>query len=296
MFNLRRKLPLKQSSSFFLVWITMLMTFVAALTLFASMSLSNIISHWNNVISGSLTIQQPIYDLAGINRQEEAMEELASVCELLKQQPFVESFHVLDDDQMEELMTPWLGDFSQIDELPIPKLIDVRLKKGEQISLDILKNEINTLAPYAKIDSHRIWLSHLVEISGGIQKTIFVILFLLILTTAFTVIYTTRSTLLVQESTLELLQLMGAKDSSISFGLALNSFKKGFCGAFLGLLFALPIVGIVVTLVGSQPDSLFLQGALTKFQWGIIILLPFIIASLSFITALLTGFRKLRSF
>jgi cell division protein FtsX len=152
------------------------------------------------------------------------------------------------------------------------------------------------LAPYAKIDSHRIWLSHLVEISGGIQKTIFVILFLLILTTAFTVIYTTRSTLLVQESTLELLQLMGAKDSSISFGLALNSFKKGFCGALLGLLFALPIVGIVVTLVGSQPDSLFLQGALSKIQWGVIIFLPFIIASLSFITALLTGFRKLRSF
>ena len=160
----------------------------------------------------------------------------------------------------------------------------------------MLKNEINVLAPYAKVDSHRIWLSHLIDIAGGIQKTIFVIISLLILTTAFTVIYTTRSTLLVQENTLELLQLMGAKDSAISFGVASNSFTKGFWGALMGLLFALPIVGIVVTLVGSEPDSLFNHGALSPIQWLIVLLLPIIVAFLSFATALLTAFRKLRAF
>ena len=64
----------------------------------------------------------------------------------------------------------------------------------------------------------------------------------------------------------------------------------------MGLLFALPIVGIVVTLVGAQPDSLFNQGALSNFQWLIVLSLPFIVALLSFATALLTAFRKLRSF
>ena len=292
----KRKLPLKQASPFFLAWIAMLMTFVATLTLFASMSLTNIISHWNGVISGSLTIQQPTYDLLGLDRQEDALKELQAISELLEQQSFVESFHILDDAQMEALMSPWLGDLSQMNELPIPKLIDVQLKKDIPFSLEMLKNEINVLAPYAKVDSHRIWLSHLVDIAGGIQKTIFVIIVLLILTTAFTVIYTTRSTLLLQENTLDLLQLMGAKDSSIAFGVASNSFSKGFWGALMGLLFALPIVGIVVTLVGAQPDSLFNQGALSNFQWLIVLSLPFVVALLSFATALLTAFRKLRSF
>ena len=296
MLNFMRKLPLKQASPFFLAWIAMLMTFVAALTLFASMSLSNIISHWNGVVSGSLTIQQPTYDLVGMNRQEEALNELQAITELLEQQAFVDSYQVLDDAQMEQLMSPWLGDLSQMNELPIPKLIDVQLKKDVPFSLEMLKNEINLIAPYAQVDSHRIWLSHLVDIAGGIQKTIFVIISLLVLTTAFTVIYTTRSTLLVQESTLDLLQLMGAKDSAIAFGVASNNFTKGFWGALMGLLFALPIVGIVVTLVGSQPDSLFNQGALTHVQWLIVLLLPFIVALLSFGTALLTAFRKLRSF
>ena len=118
----------------------------------------------------------------------------------------------------------------------------------------------------------------------------------MVLTTAFTVIYTTRSTLLVQEDTLDLLQLMGAKDSSIAFGVASNSFTKGFFGALMGMLFALPIVGIVVTLVGSQPDSLFNQGALSHWQWLVVLSLPFIVALLSFSTALLTAFRKLRAF
>lgn len=296
MLTFKRKLPLKQASPFFLAWIAMLMTFVAALTLFASMGLSNIISHWNAVVSGSLTIQQPTYDLAGVSRQEEAFAELQAITELLNQQSFVDSYHILDDAEMEVLMTPWLGDLSQMNDLPIPKLIDVKLNKDVPFSLEMFKNEINALAPYAKVDSHRIWLSHLIDIAGGIQKTIFVIITLLILTTAFTVIYTTRSSLLVQENTLDLLQLMGAKDSSIAFGVASNSFVKGFWGALMGMLFALPIVGIVVTLVDSQPDSLFHQGALTHFQWLIVLLLPFVVALLSFATALLTAFRKLRAF
>ncbi len=292
----KRKLPLKQASPFFLAWIAMLMTFVAALTLFASMSLNNIISHWNSVVSGSLTIQQPTYDLTGLDRQEEALKELDTIAELLKQQPFVVSFHILNDDEMEKLMMPWLGELNELNELPIPKLIDVELNKDVPFSLEMFKNEINTLAPYAKVDSHRIWLSHLIEIAGGIQKTIFVILLLLILTTAFTVIYTTRSSLLVQASTLELLQLMGAKDYALAFGVASNSFTKGLWGAIIGLLLSLPIVGIVITLVNSTPDSLFTQGALSTWQWIVIAALPFIVALLSFTTALLTGFRKLRSF
>ena len=296
MFKLKRKLPLKQASPFFLTWITMLMTFVAALTLFASMSLNNIISHWNDVVSGSLTIQQPTYDLKGIDRQSEALKELTVIQEFLKEQPFVETVHVLNDDEMERLMSPWLDNLKVLNELPIPKLIDVSLKKDIPFSLDKFKTDINALAPYAQVDSHRIWLSHLIDISGGIQKTIFVIILLLALTTAFTVIYTTRSSLLVQESTLELLQLMGAKDWSISFGVASNSFTRGLCGGFIGLLLSLPIVGIVITLVGSTPDSLFLQGALGFNQWIVIAALPLIVAILSFITALVTGFRKLRSF
>ena len=296
MFKLKRKLPLKQASPFFLAWITMLMTFVAALTLFASMSLNNIISHWNGVVSGSLTIQQPTYDLNGLDRQAEAIKELGVIQEFLKTQPFVASVHILNDDEMETLMSPWLENLKVLNELPIPKLIDVNLNKDIPFSLDKFKADINALAPYAQVDSHRIWLSHLVDISGGIQKTIFIIILLLALTTAFTVIYTTRSSLLVQESTLELLQLMGAKDWSIAFGVASNSFTRGLCGGVIGLILSLPIVGIVVTLVGSTPDSLFIQGALNISQWCVIAVLPLIVATLSFVTALITGIRKLRSF
>ena len=296
MFKIKRKLPLKQASPFFLAWITMLMTFVAALTLFASMSLNNIISHWNGVVSGSLTIQQPTYDLTGLDRYNEAMKELDAVQAFLKQKSYVESVHILDDDEMEQLMSPWLENLKELNEFPIPKLIDVKLKKDVPFSLDAFKDEINKIAPYAQVDSHRIWLSHLVDIAGGIQKTIFVIISLLILTTAFTVIYTTRSSLLVQESTLDLLQLMGAKDWSIAFGVASNSFSRGFCGALVGLILSLPIVAIVITLVNSTADSLFLQGALSMNQWIVVAVLPIIVALLSFTTALLTGIRKLRSF
>ena len=290
------KLPLKQTSPFFLSWITMLMTFVAALTLFASISMNNIINHWNNVISGSLTIQQPTYDLTGINREEAALKELTQITELLKQQPFVVNFHVLTNEEMDKLMNPWLGELSQINELPIPKLVDVKLDKSVPFSLDMFKTELNAIAPYAQVDSHRIWLSNLIDIAGGIQKTILIILTLLILTTAFTVIYTTRSGLLVQSGTLNLLQMMGAKDFTIAFNVAFHAFWKSFLGGIIGFLFSLPVVLIVITLVESQNDSLFTFGALNKMQWICVCTLPFIVGALAFITALLTAFKKLRAF
>ena len=290
------RLPLKQTSPFFLSWITMLMTFVAALTLFASISMNNIINHWNNVISGSLTIQQPTYDLTGVNREEAALRELTQITGLLEQQPFVVEYHVLTDEEMDKLMSPWLEELSQINELPIPKLVDVKLDKSVPFSLDMFKTELNAIAPYAQVDSHRVWLSNLIDIARGIQKTIFIILTLLILTTAFTVIYTTRSGLLVQSGTLNLLQMMGAKDFTIAFNVAFHAFWKSFLGGVVGFLFSLPVVLIVITLVESQNDSLFTYGALCKMQWICICTLPFVVAILAFITALLTAFKKLRSF
>ena len=290
------KLPLKHTSPFFLSWITMLMTFVAALTLFASISMNNIINHWNDVISGSLTIQQPTYDLTGINREEAALKELVQITEVLKQQPFVIDYHILSDEEMDRLMNPWLGDLSQINELPIPKLIDVTLDKSVPFSLEMFKTELNTVAPYAQVDSHRIWLSNLIDIAHGIQKTIFVILTLLILTTAFTVIYTTRSGLLVQSGTLNLLQMMGAKDFAIALNVAFHAFNKSLIGAIVGFFVSLPIVLIVITLVESQDDSLFSYGALSQMQWWGICMLPLIVALLVFTTALLTALKKLRSF
>ncbi len=290
-------LPLKEASPFFLSWITMLMTFVAALVLFASISLTNIISHWNSVISGSLTIQQPTYDLLGVSRQDEAEKELDAIAELLKQQPFVTSYHILTKDEMDKLMSPWLGELGQSGELPIPYLIDVELDKNTPFSLDMFKTEVNAVAAYAKVDSHRIWLSHLMEIAGGIQKTIFVILLMLVLTTAFTVIYTTRSSLLVQANTLRLLQMMGAHDSTLALAVAKNSFVKGLIGGVTGFLLSLPIVGIVITLVDTQYDhSLFGYGALSSWQWIVISSLPLVVSALAFLTAFFTGMKKLRSF
>ena len=161
----------------------------------------------------------------------------------------------------------------------------------------MFKTEVNAVAAYAKVDSHRIWLSHLMEIAGGIQKTIFVILLMLVLTTAFTVIYTTRSSLLVQANTLRLLQMMGAHDSTLALAVAKNSFVKGLIGGVTGFLLSLPIVGIVITLVDTQYDhSLFGYGALSSWQWIVISSLPLVVSALAFLTAFFTGMKKLRSF
>lgn len=291
--NSKSRLPVREHASLFLSWMTMLMVFIAVLSLVGSMALTNLIDSWNRSISGSLTIQIPTYTIQGDSRGDVVQQDIDRTIDLLRQTPGVEDVTVLDETQMSDLMEPWLGASEKITDLPLPALLDVSLDDSQPFDFVSFKNRMQEAVPAAQVDSHRVWLSHLIETARAIQNMIAFILFLLILTTSFTVIYTTSSSLALQAPVIKLLHMMGARDTIIAFQYAFFNFLKALGGGIVGFILALPIIWIASTLFNPVQDPLFDAARLSAEQIYIVLALAPAAALFAFIAAFLTILKTL---
>lgn len=285
----------KESSRFFLPWICALMVFIATLIFAGGLATHNSLKLWQKSVAESLTVQIPTYDNEGKSREELVYKDIENALMLLRTTPGILGAVVLSDDQMQELMVPWLGSDAVVSELPLPKLIDVSVDTNHPPMLEQLKADLAAHVPGATLDSHRIWLADLVKFANALLTLIGFILILLFLTITITVIYTTSANLSIQEYVLSLVHMLGAKDLYITNRYAWHNFKVAFWGGFIGFLLALPVMFGVALFLKSVSGQI-LQSSLQPLQWGLLALIPVIVAVLAFLTTFRTVWRFLRRF
>lgn len=282
----------KDSAGLFLPWISMLMIFIASLTLAGGLTAYRGLSAWNADVSGAMTVQIPTTDDKGNSIGDLVNEQIEKALTVLRTSPGVMGARVLDDEQMFRLMTPWIGQNADITSLPLPKVIDVAVDPRNPPILDQLSQELAEQVPSAVLDTHRIWLDNLIAMANGFMKLTVFILGLLILTTAFTVIYSSRTSLGVHKKVIRLIHLMGANDLYIAWQYAYRVFKLTFLGGLFGLLLSMPIifgVGYFFQTLGAHFDI-----SMHPVDIGILVSLPVFFAVLSFVTTLQTVLKSLK--
>lgn len=284
------------SARLFLPWMSMIMCFIAVLILAAGMTSYAGITRWQRVVSGTLTVQIPTYTAAGQPRGEVVNQEIETALTILRSSSGVLGATVLSDAQMTDLMQPWMGEDVVVSELPLPKLIDVIADSDNYPDVAQLKTDLAGQVPSAVLDSHRMRLEPLLRLSGGIVKLICFILILLALTTSFTVIYATRTSLTAHEHIISLTHMMGANDFFVMQQYARRHFMLTLAGGLFGLLLALPIMAGASFFIRGATFEYGLVPVLTMAQWGVLIAIPFILAVLAFFTTLKAVFDYLKRF
>ena len=285
----------KQSSRFFLPWICALMVFIATLVLAGGIATHNSLNLWQKSVAESLTVQIPTYDDQGKPRDELVYRDVENALMLLRTTPGVLGAILLNDDQMQDLMRPWLGSDAVISDLPLPKLIDVSVDASHPPLLEQLKADLAAQVPEATLDSHRLWLGDLVRFANALLTLIGAILILLFVTIAITVVYTTNATLSIQEYILSLVHMLGAKDLYITNRYAWHNFKVALWGSLIGFVLALPIMFGASLFLKSVSGQIF-QSALSPLQWAFLALVPLAVATLTFLTTFKTVWKFLRKF
>ena len=285
----------KSSTRFFLPWMCALMVFIATLISAGGIVISNSLASWQRGVSSSLTVQIPTYDEQGMPRGDAVAQDLEQALSLLRTTPGIIGATILNDAEMAELMSPWLGTDAAISELPLPKLIDVTVDAARKPDLEQLKASLSTTVPSAILDSHRIWLDDLITLSNGVLDLIAFVLLMLLATVAITVIYTTKSSLSIQRSIISLVHMMGAKDLYITLKYSVYSFKYAFWGSAIGFALAVPVMlGLVVFL--KSVSTFMLQASLSHTEWLALLSIPFGMAVLAFCTTFYTVQRYLKKF
>lgn len=286
----KQELPLKgENTSLFLQVIISIAVFIFAITLSGVLSIDSMISNWNKSILGSLTVQ--IIPINNANKEKARAETLAyeeKAVEFLKSVNGVLKVTPLSDSQLDELLRPWLGDEVNITELPAPRIIDVKISPTAKIDFAQLAQDLAIASPQASLDNHKLWLNKLIAFADGINLIATTILLLVSAITSGAIFYTTQMSLGLHRNIIEILHIIGAKDTYIAQQYAKRMAFLGFIGGIIGLFFAIPAIFFLSNLATAIEGGIISDAKLSFFDWSIIISLPFLSMFIAMITAYYT--------
>src|ERR1700690_560641 len=141
MLRSRSDLPLSRDGSVrFLPWIIALMVYLASLALAGTLVVRDMVERWDRGLSGTLTVELPTAPLGGADDGAVAL-----ALKVLNATPGVLSVVPLDARRTAQLLEPWLGSGVDPADLPLPRLMDLRIDPGAGIDLAALGTRLDAV-------------------------------------------------------------------------------------------------------------------------------------------------------
>ena len=221
-----------------LVAVVAIMTFLASLTTGAAVLISKAAGEWQSDIAREVTIQivpAPGRDL------DVAVDKAASVARgftgVVEVRPY-------SKEESAKLLEPWLGSGLSLDELPVPRLIVVKITSDATPDLAQLKRVLADQVPGAVLDDHRGWIDRMRAMAGTAVVLGLCILVLMFAATILSVTFATRGAMATNKAVIEVLHFVGAKNAFIAGHFQHHFLVLGLQGGAIGggvaiILFAL---------------------------------------------------------
>lgn len=284
------ELPLAHDgSNRYLPWIIAFMTYLAVLALAGAMVLGTAMARWGGGLVGTLTVQI----IADGESEADTARLVANAVEVLRATPGVVKVRPLEREEIVALMEPWLGSGSAAEDLPLPRLIDVTVDKVRDIDQDALAQRLAEAAPGATLDDHRKWLADLLKLARSVELITAGIVLLTALVAALTVVFAARAGLELHHHVIELLHLIGARDSYVARQFQYHALWLGLRGGLLGLALAIPSLYGLARLAGRIDSPIVPDLTLSQLQWAALAAVPLGTALIAMVTARLTVLRTL---
>lgn len=238
--NTLEEIPLfKDMSKRHVPWIIALLTFLLLFLLWAILSTRDFINSWEKDQTSKFTLEMPI---------ESSPEKEKELLNYLSQKQEVSNIKQIPQSDLRKLVEPWLPDSEKI---KVPCFIDVSIKDSSYIQR--FKNEMVSLFPGLKIESHKDWQKNLLNLSQGITALLYVFMGLTISILLMVMIVITRSTLSTYFQVIVVLKLMGCGNRYIVNQFQNQSLKLCLMGSLMGVCLTAPLF------LAGQKFSFFLS-------------------------------------
>lgn len=262
----------------FLIPLVAAMTFLATLMIAGTYAGQNLANRWNTGAASTVILQIPQNNLqiSSQNTKQENSDNNASIQQiitLLSTSRELVSFHKLDDNEIDELLAPWLHeDFDNL-ALAIPAVIELHLKNNTKISGQ-LETSLHKIEPNIVIEQSNFWGQRLNVLANSLQTCAFLAFLTVIFVAAIVIAIATRTGLIQCKQTIEILHNLGASDHYISIRFARRNAFLSLIGGGIGLIFSIPLLFFLTYL--SLPFSSNPNWETVYQGWfSILTLLPF---------------------
>jgi cell division transport system permease protein len=242
-----------------LIAVIAIMTFLASLTTGAVVLVLASAADWQSEVAREMTIQ--IRPVAG--RDLDA--DVRKATEIASGAPAVADVQPYSREESTRLLEPWLGTGLNLDDLPIPRLIVIRIASGENPDVDALRAALTSQIASASLDDHRGWVERMRAMANTAAAGGIAILALVLAATVLSVTFATRGAMAANGPIVGVLHFIGAKNSFIAGQFRRHFLALGLKGGFIGggaaiALFALAgLIGsrFIATAGGDQAAALF---------------------------------------
>ncbi len=242
-----------------LVAVIAIMTFLACLTTGAVMMMYGSASDWQSEIAREVTIQVRPSGKGDVDA------EVQKAAEIARSFPRIVEVRPYSKQESARLLEPWLGSGLALDDLPIPRVIVLKLASGPAPDLAGLRKLLSERVVGASLDDHRGFIDRMRAMANSAVAGGVLILTLVLAATVLSVTFATRGAMAANRPIIEVLHLIGAKDGFIAGEFQRHFLLLGIKGGVLGggaamVLFAIAgFAGssVVGTVAGDQFTSLF---------------------------------------
>ena len=275
----------------FLPWIVGLMVYLAALALAGAVLADGLVERWRSDLADAVTVQVFPEDEPGALTQPARVEEAVRFLEVM---PGIASAEPVPQAEIVRLLDPWLGSGNLTEDLPLPGLIAVELVPGAPVDLADIKRRLAEAVPGAILEDHKPWLGDLSRLARGIEVLALVTMALVAVASVLTIVFVSRSALAQHQEVIQVLSLIGARDSYIAAQLQAYSFRLATLGAAFGVALAIATVLAGNALLGRTETGLLPMVQSFSWHWALL-LLPVPAAGLiALATTRATVLRQLR--
>jgi cell division transport system permease protein len=216
-----------------------IMTFLASLTTGAAILVVSGASGWQSDVGREVTIQvrpAPGRDLeAEVKKAADIARATAGVAEV---QPYTK-------EESAKLVEPWLGSGLNLDELPIPRLIVVKIASGATPDLAALRKALAANVGGASLDDHRRWIARMRTMAGSAVAAGLGVLGLVLTVTILSVTFATRGAMATNRPIIEVLHYVGATDAFVADQFQRHFLLLGLKGGAIGGGAAILLFGCV---------------------------------------------------
>ncbi len=292
----RPLVPIASIAGRALVIVIAIMTFLGSLTAGGAVLIAAASRDWRSAVAREMTIQ--VRPVAG--RDIDA--EVAKAVAVARAAPGVAGADAFNKAEAARLLEPWLGTGLDLAELPVPRLIVVRLTGG---ALDVpgLRRALADRVSGASLDDHQVWFRRLATMAGTVVGVAVVIFALVMTAMGFAVAFATRGAMAGNHEIVGVLHFVGAEDRFIAREFQRHFLRLGLRGGLIGgvaaaLVFA-AAAGVqnwmAATPGGDQLDALFGSFTLGPLGYAAIAAIVAGIAGATGLTSRVIVFRHLQA-
>ena len=187
-----------------------IMTLLASLTFGAVMLMRAAANEWQSAVAREITIQ--IKPAEGRDVEADVQKAVA----VAQAFPGVGEVRPYSREESARLLEPWLGCGLGLEELPMPRIIVVRIVPDTTPDLARLRKLLAERVAGASLDDHRAWMERMRAMARAVVAAGIDVLLLMLAATMLSVTFATRGAMAANRPIVEVLHFIGAKDAFIA--------------------------------------------------------------------------------